>query len=105
MGIFSAVGLMIRIVGLILSCIVLFVATLLIKLNPSLLFFVASIIETITTAKAKEAHEYHAQRHENKNIKYLNPEKHGFIDEKQTLANFGGTKVCYFLKIQYQCET
>ena len=92
----SALLAIVRIVGLIVSCVVLLVGTLSIKLNTALAFFVASIIETITTAKAKEPHEYHAQRHENKSIKYLNPEKHGFIDEKQTLANFGGTKVCYF---------
>jgi len=88
----SALFAIIRIVGLIFSSTILFVGTLSIKLNTAFVYLMVAIIETVTGAKAKEPHEYHDQRHENKNIKYLNPEKHGFIDEKQTLANFGGTK-------------
>jgi len=92
MGIFTALFSIIKIFGLILSSAVLFAATLSIKVNTAIAYFIVLIIETITRAKPKEPHVYHLQRHENKSIKYLNPEKHGVIDEKETLANSGGTK-------------
>ena len=97
MGIFTALFSTIRIFGLILSSAVLFAALLSIKVNTAIAYFIVLIIETITRAKPKEPHEYHLQRHENKSIKYLNPEKHGIIDEKQTLANSGGTKVSIYV--------
>ena len=99
MSIFTALFSIVRIFGLILSSAVLFVATLSIKVNTAIAYFIVLMIETLTGAKPKQPHEYHAQRHENKNIKYLNPEKHGIIDEKKTLANSGGTKVFQKLNV------
>ena len=97
MGIFTALFSIIRIFGLILSSAVLFAATLSIKVNTAIAYFIVLIIETITGAKPKEPHQYHSQRHENKSIEYLNPAKHGIIDEKQTLSNSGGSKVVIYV--------
>ena len=105
MGIFSALFSIIRIVGLILSSAVLFAATLSLKVNTAIAYFIVLIIETITRAKPKEPHEYHSQRHENKSIDYLNPAKHGIIDEKQTLAKSGGTKVVIYVVHRFKTNS
>ena len=45
------------------------------------------MIESITSAKAKEPLEAHTQRYKTKAIAYLSPKEHGIIDEKQTLSS------------------
>ena len=87
MDLWQAFFSLLRIVGLIFSCIVLFVVALSIKVNTAIAYLSVLIIEKLTGAKPKELLTAHSQRYETKNIRYHQPEINGIIDEKETLSN------------------
>ena len=87
MDLWQAFFSLLRIVGLIFSCTVLFVVALSIKINTAIAYVAVLIIEKLTGAKPKEALKAHSQRYETKNIRYHQPEINGIIDEKETLSN------------------
>ena len=87
MDLWKAFFSLLRIVGLICSCIVLFVVALSIKINTAIAYLAVLIIEKLTGAKPKEALTAHSQRYETKSIRYHQPEINGIIDEKETISN------------------
>jgi len=87
MDLWQAFFSLLRIVGLIFSCIVLFVVALSIKINTAIAYLAVLIIEKLTGAKPKELLTAHSQRYETKSIRYHQPEINGIIDEKETLSN------------------
>ena len=76
-----------RLIGLILSCMVLTIVSWSIKSVTSLGFILVGIIETMTGAKPKKALNFHTQRHETKNLLYLGQYSTNIIDERLTLFN------------------
>ena len=87
MDLWQAFFSLLRIFGLISSCIVLFVVSLSIKINTAIAYLAVLIIEKLTGAKPKELLTAHSQRYETKSIRYHQPEINGIIDEKETLSN------------------
>jgi len=87
MNLYQAFSSLMRLLGLLFSCIVLFIVSVSIKINTAIAHLAVLMIEKLTGAEAKQPLKAHSQRHETKSITYCNPEKHGIIDEKQTLSN------------------
>ena len=79
---------LLRLIGTLLSCIVLTIVSWSIKASTALGFILVGAIESMTGAKPKKAMAFHHQRHETKNLLYLGQyNTNSIIDERLTLFN------------------
>ena len=89
MDLWQAFFSLLRIVGLIFSCFVLFVVALSIKINTAIAYLAGLIIEKLTGAKPKELLTAHSQRYETKSIRYHHSDyfmSHSFFPFPETLS-------------------